>query len=58
MGSAIGSGVGDFRTPTDLDVLRQEAVEEVDVGGAEVDEVLVLLNRRLLELKDFETFPR
>ena len=31
-----------------LDVLRQQAVEEMDVGGLEVDEVLELLNGRRL----------
>lgn len=39
---------------TNLDVVRKQAVEKVDVGVAQHREVLVLLNVGLLHLEDTE----
>ena len=41
---------------TYLDILSKESVEEVDVGLAKVTQVLELLYRRLLELKNLQTW--
>lgn len=59
------SSCGDFVRPhflairlltfTNLDVVGEQSVEEVDVGVAQHGEVLVLLNGRLLHLEQTET---
>jgi len=59
------SSCGDFVRPhflairlwtfTNLDVVREQSVEKVDVGVTQHGEVLVLLNRRLLHLEQTET---
>jgi hypothetical protein len=45
-------------TLTNLDVVREQSVEEVDVGVTQHGEVLVLLNGRLLHLEQTETFTQ
>jgi hypothetical protein len=45
-------------TLTNLDVVREQSVEEVDVGVTQHGEVLILLNGRLLHLEQTETFTQ
>lgn len=49
--------VSEYNVPfgTYLDIIRKESVEKVDVGLAEVTQVLELLYGRLLELENLET---